>query len=140
MSKEPHPTLFVFEGTIQHYEEGTMLELYSNITQEEWLIIIEETVKYKVFLECLKEVACPKLNEPWEEDDDWYRIQLGIAVSRMRNIDPLAVSKYDEKTIKSAYVEKMLNSAKEIQQLISEVRENRNNELKRKYDINVSNL
>lgn len=140
MSKEPHPTLFVLEGVIQHYEEGTMLELYSNITQEEWLIIIEETVKYKVFLECLKEVACPGLNESWDDRDDWYRIQLEVAVSRMRNIDPLAVAKYDQKAIKSAYTEKMLSSTKEIRQLISEVRENKNNQLRRKYDINVSNL
>lgn len=140
MAKETHPTLFVLEGAIQHCEDYTMLELYSKITQEEWAIIVEETVHYKVFLECLKEVACPQLNEEWDDNDDWYRLQLDVAVSRMRNIDPLTVAKHDQKLIKSAYTEKMLNNAKEVVKLIEEVREQRKEELANKYNINVSEL
>lgn len=140
MVKEQHPTLFVLEGSIHHYEDGSMLELYSKISQDEWFVIVEETVSYKIFLDCLKEVACPTLKETWDEEDEWYRIQLDIAISRMRNLDPLVVSKHDQKAIKSAFVEKMTKNAKEVVELINEMKENRRKEIGDKYNTNVSNL
>ena len=55
--KDKHPTLFVFEGGIKHYEDGSMLELHSQLSSEEWELITAETIKYKVFLDKLKTVA-----------------------------------------------------------------------------------
>ena len=109
--KEPHPTLFVLEGAIRVYEDGSMLELHTQITQEEWEIIVSETIHYKVFLECLKTVACPILEEPWAEEDDYFRVQMEVAVSRMRNIDALLVASFDQKEIMRAYTKKAQRNA-----------------------------
>lgn len=138
MTKEQHPTLFVFDGSIQHYEEGTMLELYSSVTNEEWSIIIKDTIRYKIFLDCIKETAYPILGEVWNDEDEWYRLQLDVAISRIRNIDPLAVAKYDQKSIRDAFTNKMRNNAKEVLSLIDETRQNIRKELSKKY--NISNL
>jgi hypothetical protein len=138
MTKEQHPTLFVFDGSIQHYEDGTMLELYSNITSEEWAIIIEDTIRYKIFLDCIKEIACPILGEAWDNEDEWYRLQLEVAVSRIRNIDPLAVAKYDQKSIKDAFADKISNNAKEVLLLINETKQSMREKFSKKY--NISNL
>ena len=43
--KEKHPTIFVMDGSIHVFEEGTMLELHTQITQDEWTIIVDDTVK-----------------------------------------------------------------------------------------------
>ena len=121
--KEQHPTMFVWDGSIRLYEGGSMLELHTQVTDEEWELIVEDTIKYKVFLECLKQVACPILGESWDEEDDWFRIQLEVAVSRLRNIDTLLVATYDQKIIADAYTIKMQREAKEVQKLVVEMRE-----------------
>lgn len=121
--KAKHPTLFCFGGSIRYYEDGSMLELHSQITAEEWEIIIDETVKYKIFLECLKTVACPILGETWDEEDDWFRVQLDIAVSRMRNIDPILVAKHNQDVIKTEMEKKMKRNAAEVQLLVEQMRE-----------------
>jgi hypothetical protein len=87
--QEPHPTLFVLDGTIRYYDDGSMLELHTSVTVEEWQQIILETIRYKVFVDCLKETAFPILKEKWTKEDDWWRLQLNTACGRMRNIDPL---------------------------------------------------
>lgn len=120
--KEQHPTIFVLEGDIKHYKEGSMLQLNTQITQEEWEIIVEETVKYKVFLECLKNTGCPLLGESWDEEDDWFRLQLDVAVSRMRNLDPLFVAKYDQEELTTAYSKKMAKNAAEVKALVEQMR------------------
>ena len=127
--KEQHPTLFVLEGTIRYYEEGSMLVLHGLITVDEWVTIVEETIRYKVFLECLKNTGCPLLGEPWDEEDDWFRIQLDVSVARMRNIDPLLVAKYDQKELTTAFAEKMSKNAVEVQDLIKQLRETRKSDL-----------
>lgn len=118
--KEEHPTLFVFNNSIQYYEDGSMLELHSQVSEEEWAQIVEQTIAYKVFVECLKEYACPALDENWSSEEDWYRVQLDVSVSRIRNIDPLLVAKYDQKTIKSQYIDQMKAGAQDIKNLIQE--------------------
>jgi hypothetical protein len=115
--KEPHPTLFVFEGSIRYYQNGSMLELYSQITNEEWEMIIDETIHFKCFIECLKNVAYPILDEIWTKEDEWFLLQMNVAISRLRNIDNLYVAKYDEKKIKKIYskiMKKNANSCKEM--------------------------
>jgi hypothetical protein len=99
--KEPHPTLFVLEGSVRWFKDGSMLELHAQITPEEWMLIVSETVKYQVFVECLKEVACPILEDGWTQEDEWGLLQMRVAVSRMRNIDPLLVAKFNRDTIKA---------------------------------------
>jgi hypothetical protein len=121
--KEQHPTLFVLEGTIRYYEDGSMLQLHGLISSDEWEIVVEETVKYKVFLECLKSTGCPELGEPWTEEDDWFRIQLEIAVSRMRNIDPLLVANHDQAELTETYAAKMKKNAAEVQILVKQMRD-----------------
>lgn len=120
--KEAHPTLFVLDGSIRHFEKGSMLELYTNITPEEWMTIVEDTMQYLTFITCLKEVACPLLKEPWTDEDDWYRLQLTVAASRMRNIDPLVINqkKYDD--LKEQYTRKMTRNAKALVEDIEAMR------------------
>ena len=118
--KEEHPTLFVFQNSIRYFEEGSMLELHSQVSEEDWNQIVEQTIAYKIYVDCLKEYACPALNEDWTADEDWYRVQLDVAVSRIRNIDPLLVAKYDQKSIKSQYIKQMKAGAEDIKNLINE--------------------
>lgn len=133
--RDTHPTIFVLEGTIRCYEDGTMLQLYSLVTTEEWEMIVEETIKYKLFVECLKEVGCPKLNEPWDEEDEWYRLQLGIAASRIRNIDPLLYAKHKQEEIKNKYIQQMESNAPEVIQLIENIKKENKEFIKNKYGI-----
>lgn len=107
------------------YEDGSMLDLHTNVTDEEWKTMVTDTVKYKVFVECLKETAMPILGERWEEEDDWFRVQLEIAVSRMRNIDPLLVASFDQTELTKSYSKKMQTNAKEVQGMVEDVREAR---------------
>ncbi len=119
--KEPHPTLFCLEGSIRVYE-GSMLELHGQITQAEWNCICEETVAYKIFVQALKDVAIPILEESWSEEDEWFRLQLGVAVSRMRNIDPILIGSIDQREIKKSYEDKMRRNAKETAEFVKSVR------------------
>lgn len=118
--KENHPTLFVFNGSIRYFDDGSMLELHAQVSDGEWTKIVEETISYKVFVECLKEYVCPQLQEHWAPEDDWYRVQLGVAISRMKNIDPLIVAKYDQKKVKQDYLDAMKSSVLDIKKLIDE--------------------
>jgi len=133
--KEIHPTLFVFDGTIRYFDDGSMLELHSKVTPEEWAAIVEQTLKYKIFLDCLKEQACPSLQEPWDEEDEWYRLQLDIAVSRIRNIDPLLLAKYDQGQIKQSYLSKMKQSAADINKMVEDIRRDQKEAIKAKYGL-----
>lgn len=139
--QEQHPTIFVFDGGIKHFADGSMLELHTQVKDTEWAMIIEETLKYKIFLECLKDVAIPLLDDQWTEEDDWFRLQLGVATSRIRNIDPLAFIKFNEEQIKDAYSEAMKNSAPEVRKFVEEFRESQKDILLKKYNItSVSDL
>jgi len=121
--KEPHPTFFVLEGEIRCYEDGTMLQLYTQIKQEEWQEIVYETIKYKIFLECLKEIAFPILEEKWEKLDEYFKLQMEIAISRMRNIDALLVANVDQTTIKNEYTKWMKMNAVKAKQAIEEIKQ-----------------
>lgn len=123
--KELHPTFFVLEGSIRCYEDGSMLELYSQIASDEWEIIVSETIHYKVFLECLKKVACPILEEPWTKEDDYFLVQMEVAVSRMRNIDALLVASIDQKKILRAYTKKAQVNAQALKAEINELKQQR---------------
>jgi len=112
----------VFDGSIRHYADGSMLQLYSSILPNEWESIVEETIKYQIFLECLKSVAFPILNEKWTKDDDWFRLQLDIAVSRMRNLDPMLVMKWNVDDIKKKYTDKINSGAAEVKTLVEEMK------------------
>lgn len=122
-TENKYPTLFVFNGHIMHYDEGSMLELHSLVTTEEWEQIVEETVKYKIFVECLKNVAYPALDEVWSEDENWYQNQLEVSVARIRNIDPLILAKWNEDSIKQSYISSMSKGVKEVKHLINEVKQ-----------------
>lgn len=125
-----HPTLFAYDGSIRYYQDGSMLELYSKITEEEWEDIVEETVKYKVFVDCLKDIAYPALNEAWTQDDQYFKLMLDVALSRMKNIDALLVAKYNEKNIRTSYEKMMEEGVEEMKKLIKDVQEARNDTLK----------
>ena len=142
--KQKHPTLFAFDGALHVYEDGTMIELYSAVTSKEWEMITEETVKYKVFLECLKEVAVPKLKEPWDKEDEWFKIQLGVAVSRMKQIDPLLIAKYNQEEIKKSFSKEMEKGAESMLEYIEHVKKEQKKAILEKLDgkktIRVSGL
>lgn len=134
--KEPHPTLFVWDGSIRLYEEGSMLELNTQVSPEEWETIVHETVKYKCFLECLKDEACPTLDERWSDEDDWFRVQLGVAISRMRNLDAILVASFNQKDIKVEYIKWMKESVKEVKVMIEQVREEQKEIIQKRLDDN----
>ena len=138
--KSPQPTLFVIEGSIKHYDDGSMLQLHGLISMEEWEIIVEETVRYKVFLECLKNTGCPLLDESWDEEDDWFRLQLDVAVSRMRNIDPLLVAKHNQEELTKAFSSKMKKNAIEVQNLIKQTRAERKAAILAQLDKNTETI
>ncbi len=117
-----HPTIFVLDGEMKQYEEGSMLELHMQLQQEEWLEIVNDTIRFKIFIECLKETAFPILNETWTEEDDWWRLQLDVAVSRMRNIDPMVFIPIDQDKIKTAFTAKMKTNAAEVVEEIKKLR------------------
>jgi len=121
--RRKQPTFFVLEGTILCYEDGSMLELHGQVQPAEWEQIVEETVKYLVFVECLKSTGIPLLEERWTEDDDYFRIQLEVAVSRMRNIDPLLVAKFKQDEIAEEYKKQMKSGAIEVKEVVTQVRE-----------------
>jgi len=100
-----------------------MLELHGQVQPAEWEQIVEETVKYLVFVECLKSTGIPLLEERWTEDDDYFRIQLEVAVSRMRNIDPLLVAKFKQDEIAEEYKKQMKSGAIEVKEVVTQVRE-----------------
>lgn len=118
-----NPTLFVLDGTIRVYDDGNMLELYTNITIEEWKEIVSETIKYKVFVDCLEEIAIPILDEEWTKSDKWFQRQLEVSVSRMRNIDPMLVAQYDQNKIKKTYSEAIESNAKAMAEYIKQIRD-----------------
>lgn len=144
--KETHPTIFALDGSIRCYDDGSMLELHSQVTAGEWESIVEETVKYKVFVECIKEICCPNLDEPWDEEDEWYRLQLEVAISRMRNIDAMLVAKFDQDKIKNIYKQQMNNNIPEVKKFIEKVRLENRELIKEKYGLDddgnmkISNL
>ena len=138
--KETHPTLFVLEGSIRHFEKGTMLELYSKITFREWEQIVEETLKYSVFVQCLKEVAFPALKEVWTKDEEWFRLQLEVAISRIRNIDPLLVAKHDHIKIAEQYKKQMRDNSVVVLEMVEEVRSENKRLLEEQLFTKVSNL
>lgn len=117
-----HPTIFVIEGTLRSFD-GTMLELHTQVTTEEWTEIVKETLRYKIFIDCLKETASPILRESWSVEDDWWRVQLELSISRMRNIDPLLVINLSrtEAEIKAADTEKMKKNAASVVEQIRQL-------------------
>jgi len=117
-----HPTIFVLDGEIKWYEDGSMLELYTQITPEEWQHIVEETIKYKVFLTVLKEVAFPILKETWTKEDDWWRLQLDVAIDRMKNIDPMFVITINQDKLKESYSAQSKLNAEEMVKTIKLLR------------------
>ncbi len=135
MTKEKHPTIFAHDGKVMVYQEGTMLELYSQLSAEEWKEITLETVKYSVFIECIKTIAIPKLQEGWDEDDEWYLVQFDIAVSRMRNIDPLLMASYNKKEIYESYSKWISTNTDEALKFIQSTKEDVKRAYAEKYQI-----
>jgi len=122
-NKQKHPTLFVLEGSVREYEDGSMLELHTQLTSEEWDQIVKDTIEYKVFVETLKTTGMPLLKEDWEEEDEWYLLQLDVAISRMRNIDALLVSSHDQERLQKLYKEKMEHNAAEVEKMVEKQKE-----------------
>lgn len=118
-----HPTIFAMDGSIRHYDDGTLFSLYTQISLDEWKHIIGETVKYKVFITCLKDVACPILDEIWTKEDDWWRVQLDRTIQEMRKLTPLEFIGIDEEKLTESYTLSMRANAntlsEEIQRLKS---------------------
>jgi hypothetical protein len=119
--KKKNPTHFVLGGQILEYN-GSMLELHGQVDAKEWEVIIEETISFKVFVECLKEVGMPLLEEKWEKDDQKQLDALILAVSRIRNIDPLLAASINQDELKKKYTTKMKLGASDIDKMVKEIR------------------
>lgn len=119
---DSYPTIFVFDGVVRYFENGTMLELQSLVRDDEWKEIVSDTVKYHIFVECLKSIAFPELKEQWTVDDECWRLQLELAVSRIKNLDPFAVMAINSDAIKKAMSDKMRLNAKCLSVEIAQLR------------------
>jgi hypothetical protein len=124
--KPNHPTLFVLDGSVRNFDGGTMFELHTQINMKEWSQIVKETIQYKVFVDCLKEVAFPILKERWTKEDDWWRLQMNGALSRMRNIDPLLYASFNQEEVKAAFSKKIKENAETVVKDIKLLRETQN--------------
>lgn len=119
--KKKNPTHFVLGGQILEYT-GSMLELHAKVDLEEWKVIIEETISFKVFIECLKEVGMPLLEEKWEKEDQEQLDALVLSVSRIRNIDPLLTATINQDELREQYTTKMKSGAADIDKMVKEIR------------------
>jgi len=111
---------FVFEGSIREFE-GSIMGLQSQLSDDEWRQIINETISYKVFLKCLKKVGMPLLGEKWDNDDDQFIIGLTESVSAMKKLDPILTGSVNEKKLKKLYTVKMKDGADGINELVKNV-------------------
>lgn len=111
---------FVFEGSIREFE-GSIMGLQSQLSDDEWRQIINETISYKVFLKCLKKVGMPLLGEKWDNDDDQFIIGLTESVSAMKKLDPILTGSVNEKKLKKIYTVKMKDGADGINELVKDV-------------------
>jgi len=111
---------FVFEGSIREFE-GSIMGLQSQLSDDEWRQIINETISYKVFLKCLKKVGMPLLGEKWDNDDDQFIIGLTESVSAMKKLDPILTGSVNEKKLKKLYTVKMKDGADGINELVKDV-------------------
>lgn len=109
----PHPTMFVHDGVIKQYEDS-MLELHGQLPTDQWEDIVTSTVQYKIYVDCLKEIAYPLLHETWGVEEDYSRVMLEHNISRMRNIDPLFVARIDQDAIRKNFEEKIRKNALEV--------------------------
>jgi hypothetical protein len=123
-NKKKYPTLFVLNGSVMRYE-GTLLALHNLITDTEWHQMVEETIKYKSYIKCLKDVAFPILDEKWTDEDEEYKLYIDVAVSRMRNIDPLYVMKWNEEEIVTSYTRSIKLNAYDVRRIIDELHRQR---------------
>lgn len=121
-TKKRFPTLFVHEGAILMYEKG-MLVFHAKITTAEWMLIVEETIKYHTFLVALKDVGMPRLHEPWTKLHEYFLRGLEVNLGRMRNIDPLLFARVDREQLLTAYKFKMEVNSEEVLKEIDAVRE-----------------
>lgn len=135
-----HPTMFVLDGSIRHYEGGSMLELYSQITQDEWTEIIIGTIQYKIFLDCLKDVACPVLHETWTREDDWFRLMLDVNLGRMKNLDPLQFATIRQDEVRTAFEAKIKKNAAEVADDIKRFRDQHRSWLDSRSDHSSTNV
>ena len=111
---------FALEGDIKEFE-GSVIELRSQVSDDEWIQIVNETVAYKVFLKCLKKVGMPLLGETGEKEDDKFIVWLTESVSNMKILDPILVSSVNEKKLKKIYTTKMQDGADNMSKLIKDV-------------------
>lgn len=136
----PHPTMFAFEGVIKHYEDGSMIELFTKVTTEEWELIITETVQYKIFLDCLKDVAFPILHEVWTKEDEWFRVMLEHNIARMKNLNPMLFLPINQETIRKAFEDKIRRNATEVAEDIQRMRSQQQSWLGDRSDHSTTNV
>lgn len=132
-------TYFMIDGTLLRFD-GTMLELNSKVTSQEWESIALETLTYKIFVDCLKTVGMPMLDETWTTKDEFILQQLNLSVSRIRNLDALLLLKVNQEELRTQFIAKMKAGATELNGMITQYRQ-ANEITKSKSDtINVSEL
>lgn len=112
-TRKRFPTLFVHEGAIKMYEKG-MIVFHTKVTSDEWMLIVEETIKYHLFLVALKEVGMPRLHEKWTKLHEYFLRGLQVNTGRMKNIDPLLFARVDQDQLLRAYKFKMEVNSEEV--------------------------
>ncbi len=101
-------TTFIFQGQILQHD-GSIFSLKTQVSSDEWLNIVVDTVKYAIYLECMKQ-AVNLLEDntiTWTTADDEYITQLRSTVSSIIETDPISVSNIDQNKIRNDYFTEM---------------------------------
>lgn len=121
MARKKHSkqTVFAFNGEIRYYENKLGV-LRLQVSDEEWDIIVKSTVEYCAYVEALKNVACPMLDEEWDTDDQVYLNELKKTIKQIKALDPFILAKYNyDDTVKN-FTKTMTDRASE---LVAEIKE-----------------
>ena len=116
MSKKKY--IFIYQG--EFLETHSLVEIKMESTQDEWDQITSETVKEKCFIEVLKDIAQPLLHEEWTRDQEISLRGLRRAVKAIKEIDPLRIAQFDQKTLKDEYTARSLKGIQELQDIMKE--------------------
>jgi len=113
-------TVFAIAGTVHEYQ-GSLLELRTTLSEHEWKSIIVETVKYRIFMECVKKHAIKKLDERWSKSEKEVLKGLKQTIEKMQQLDPLLVATVDQNQVRDDYTRMVNDGCMEVLQTIEMV-------------------
>lgn len=120
MGKHNKEYVFAFNGELLRHE--SLLEVKTGTTDEEWLSIIEETIKYFCFVQTLRNIAMPLLHEEWEKGDERIFRSIKRSVESLKKLDNMSCLKYDTKVICDKYAAMALIGVDNLSKMMKNMR------------------